>query len=72
MYSIKSCPIPFHDLVEIFEFLVNLPLIYLWQFQGLLIMLGDRPIMRILVFYKDGTTYVSYAVLRHWPNLAKT
>lgn len=72
MYSIKSCPIPFHDLVEIFEFLVNLPLIYLWQYQGLLIMFGDRPIMRILVLYKDGSTYVSYTVLRHWPNLTKT
>nr|DAT43564.1 MAG TPA: hypothetical protein [Bacteriophage sp.] len=46
MYSIKSCPIPFHDLLEIFEFLVNLPSIYLWQYQGLDILIMSYPLSR--------------------------
>lgn len=64
MYSIKSCPIPFHDLVEIFEFLVNLPLIYLWQYQGLDILLNGCPIMKILLRFVNGITYVSYTTVR--------
>ena len=63
-YRIKSCPIPFHDLLEIFEFLVNLPSIYLWQYQGLDIFLNDRPIMKILIRFENGTTYVSYTTVR--------
>lgn len=63
-YRIKSCPIPFHDLLEIFEFLVNLPLIYLWQYQGLNILLNGRPIMKILLRFVNGTTYVSYTTVR--------
>ena len=63
-YRIKSCFIPFHDLLEIFEFLVNLPSIYLWQYQGLDILLNDRPIMKILIRFENGTTYVSYTTVR--------
>ena len=63
-YRIKSCPIPFHDLIEIFDFLVNLPLIYLWQYQGLDILLNGHPVMKILLQFRDGTTYVSYTTVR--------
>ena len=63
-YRIKSCPIPFHDLVEIFDFLVHLPSINLWQYQGLDILLNGRPIMKILLQFRDGTTYVSYTTVR--------
>lgn len=60
MYSIFSCPIPFHDLVEIFEFLINLPPVLLWQYDGLPICLGTSVIMYIRVFYSSGITYVTY------------
>lgn len=60
MYSIFSCPIPFHDLVEIFEFLINLPPVLLWQYDGLSICLGTTVIMHIRVFYSSGMTYVTY------------
>lgn len=60
MYSIFSCPIPFHDLVEIFEFLINLPPVLLWQYDGLPICLGSSVIMYIRVFYSFGMTYVTY------------
>lgn len=58
--KISDCPIPFHDLVEIFEFLINLPPVLLWQFDGLPICLGSSVIMYIRVFYSSGTTYVTY------------
>lgn len=57
---IYSCPIPFHDLVEIFEFLTNLPPVLLWQYDGLPICLGSSVIMYIRVFYSFGITYVTY------------
>lgn len=60
MYSIFSCPIPFHDLIEIFEFLINLPPVLLWQYDGLPICLGSSVIMYIRVFYSSGMTYVTY------------
>lgn len=58
--KIFGCPIPFHDLVEIFEFLINLPPVFLWQYDGLPICLGSSVIMYIRVFYFSGTTYVTY------------
>lgn len=60
MYSISGCPIPFHDLVEIFDFLTNLPPVLLWQYDGLPICLGSFVIMHIRVFYSFGITYVTY------------
>lgn len=58
--KISGCPIPFHDLVEIFEFLINLPPVLLWQYDGLPITIGFSPILYIRVVYSSGTTYVTY------------
>lgn len=58
--KIAGCPIPFHDLVEIFEFLINLPPVYLWQYDGLPICIGSYVVMYIRVFYRSGITYVTY------------
>lgn len=69
MYSIFSCPIPFHDLIEIFEFLINLPPVLLWQYDGLPICLGSSVIMYIRVVYSSGVTYVTYkSVARSFRN----
>lgn len=65
MYSISNCPIVFHDLVEIFEFLINLPAAYLWQFDGLNIRFNSADIMCIRVFYIRGSTYVTYQSVRN-------
>nr|CAI9752532.1 hypothetical protein JLTIEETK_JLTIEETK_CDS_0004 [Microvirus sp.] len=64
MYSISNCPIKFHDLLEIFEFLINVPTICLWQFDGLPIRFRSIDIMYIRVVYVSGYTYVSYQSVR--------
>lgn len=58
--KIAGCPIPFHDLLEVFEFLVNLPPVFLWQYDGLPITIGFLPILYIRVVYSSGVTYVTY------------
>lgn len=58
--KISGCPIQFHDLVEIFEFLINLPPVLLWQYDGLPICIGSFVVMYIRVLYSSGTTYVTY------------
>lgn len=50
---LNNCPIPFHDLTEIFEFLSNLPLVQLLMFDGTEVDLIDQ-IMHIRVTYSDG------------------
>ena len=64
MYYISECPIVFHDLVEVFEFLVNLPIVYLWQFDGLPVRFDSVDVLYIRVFYIRGSTYVSYQSVR--------
>lgn len=59
-YSIKWCPIPFHDLVEIFDFLVHLPPGLLYQYDGLDILLNGCAIMNIYIYYRDGMYLISY------------
>lgn len=62
-YYIKGCPIPFHDLIEIFEFLSNLSPVYLYQYQFLDILVNGIPRMYIYIVYKDSDyniTYISY------------
>lgn len=63
-YGIQGCPIPFHDLLEIFDFLVNLSPVYLYQYDGLVILLNGRPIMFIQVFYRNGNYVVTYICIR--------
>lgn len=53
MYSILSCPILFHDLVEIGDFLMNLSPRYLYMFDGAFIALFGKPVLRVRIFYSD-------------------
>lgn len=53
-YSIKWCPIPFHDLMEIFDFLQHLSVVRLYQFDGADILLNGRPILHLQVYFLDG------------------
>lgn len=41
----------FHDLIEIHEYLSNLPPIYLYQYQGMLITVNSIPILRIFILH---------------------
>ena len=59
MYSIKGCPIPFHDLLEIFDFLTHLSPVYLYQYQFLDILLNGRSIMFIDIKYVNMFCYHS-------------
>lgn len=59
-YYIKGCPIPFHDLIEIFEFLSNLSPVYLYQYQFLDILVNGVPRMYIYIIYKDFVHYITY------------
>lgn len=47
MYKIEGCPIRFHDLVEISEFLTSLSSKSLMMFSGLLVYHGSRPLFWI-------------------------
>ena len=65
MYRIEGFPIPFHDLVEISEFLTSLSAKSLMMFSGLLVYYGSYPLFWItprtvvLGSFKYGV-YVSY------------
>lgn len=47
MYKIEGCPIKFHDLAEISEFLTSLSAKSLMMFSGLLVYYGSRPLFWI-------------------------
>ena len=64
MYSIKGCPIPFHDLLEIFDFLIHLSPVYLYQYQFLDILLNGRPIMFIDIKYVNNSYFIGYVCIR--------
>ena len=64
MYSIKGCPIPFHDLLEIFDFLTHLSPVYLYQYQFLDILLNGRSIMFIDIKYVNNSCFVGYVCIR--------
>ncbi len=63
-YYIEGCPIPFHGLVEIFEYLKNLPVVLLYQYQFLLIYIENKPLMWIILHYDETygyrITYLAY------------
>lgn len=59
-YYIEGCPIKFHDLLEIFDFLMNLPPFLIYQYDGLLICCNDHRLMWIRVFYNSSFYYVTY------------
>lgn len=60
---ISGCPIPFHDLIEVFDYLRNLSPVYLYQYQFLDIVVNGIPRMYIVVLYVNNVykiTYVCY------------
>ena len=63
-YSIKWCPIPFHDLMEIFDFLQHLSVVWLYQFDGADILLNGRPILHLQVYFLDGFYRITYRICR--------
>nr|WP_302828629.1 hypothetical protein [uncultured Bacteroides sp.] len=63
IYSVKWCPIPFHDLLEIFDFLSSLSVVHLYQFDGAIVLLNGVPLMHLIVYCKDGLYYVTYRML---------
>ena len=60
---ISGCPIPFHDLIEVFEYLRSLSPWLLYQYQFLDIVVNGVPRMYIMIFYVNNVyniTYVCY------------
>lgn len=67
-YYIEGFPVPFHDLVEVFEFLLSLSVKTLYLFSCSRVFLDDVPLMWIIVFEKEiaGRTYVTYREFPRW------
>lgn len=60
---ISGCPIPFHDLIEVFGYLRALPPWLLYQYQFLDIVVNGIPRMYIVILYVNNAykiTYVCY------------
>lgn len=60
---ISGCPIPFHDLIEVFDYLRNLSVTYLYQYQCADIIVNGVPRMFIMILYVNNVykiTYVCY------------
>ena len=64
-YSIQWCPIPFRDLMEIFDFLSSLSVIRLYQFDGLYVLLNGLPIMQLIIAYVNGLYHITYRSIRY-------
>lgn len=72
-YSIQWCPIPFHDLMEIFDFLSSLSVVRLYQFDGLYVLLNGFPIMQLVIVYVNwfishylsNITFVMYLYVKY-------
>lgn len=48
---LSGCPIPFHDLIEVFDYLRNLSVTYLYQYQCADIVVNGVPRMYIIILY---------------------
>lgn len=64
-YSIQWFPIPFHDLIEIFDFLSSLSVVRLYQFDGLYVLLNGLPIMQLIIAYVNGLYHITYRSIRY-------
>jgi hypothetical protein len=62
--SIGFLPLPFHDIIEVFEYLYNLPYEYLYMYDGMIIYYNDYPRMIIEIKYYDNTHYITYKDIR--------
>lgn len=60
MFSIENFPVTFYSLVDVFNFLLSVPVSFLYRFSEQIIYFDSVPIMWILLHYQDGVTYVSY------------
>lgn len=56
---IEYCPIPFHDLIEVSEFLRSLSPRYAMMFDGCRVLLGSRLLLFYYVFI-DGKLSLTY------------
>lgn len=63
-FYIEWFPMPFHDLVEVYEFLGSLSPTLLYMFQGLRIYCGRLPVEIIWIYYYDGSYYISCRRIR--------
>jgi hypothetical protein len=59
-YYIEGCPIPFHDLIEISEFLSSLSVASLYLFSMSRVMFCSVPLFWLVVYDLNGQTYCSY------------
>ncbi len=61
-YYIEGFPVPFHDLIEVFEFLSSLSVKMLYMFSCSRILCETMPVMWIIVGEEKiaGTTLLSY------------
>lgn len=65
-YFIEGCPIRWHDLVEIAEFLQHLPPRLLYLFSCSRVFLGPVPLFWILVLEINGSTVLTYREFPRW------
>ncbi len=63
MWQLEHTPNVFHDLIEIFEFLSNLPVILLYRWQEAKIYYNGRPVMIVIIRYENELYLISYLSL---------
>lgn len=57
---LSGCPIPFHDLIEVFDYLRNLSVTYLYQYQCADIVVNGVPRMYIIILYVNNVYKIRY------------
>nr|DAV22007.1 MAG TPA: hypothetical protein [Microviridae sp.] len=57
---LSGCPIPFHDLIELFDYLRNLSVTYLYQYQCADIIVNGVPRMYIMILYVNNVYKIRY------------
>ncbi len=57
---LSGCPIPFHDLIEVFDYLCNLSVTYLYQYQCADIIVNGVPRMYIIILYVNNVYKIRY------------
>lgn len=60
--KLNLCPIEFHDLFEIIDFLLALPPKYLYQYDGQYIRINPHRYIHFRIMYIDGAHCLTYRV----------
>lgn len=63
-FYIQSFPVPFHDILEVRDFLLSLSPTLLYMFYGQIVYCDGVPIFRILLYYRDGVNLITYSAWR--------